>query len=543
MFVSRLRLLVVTAVLGLASGLAVLAGLSPAASASGPPAPGSEGPAGPPALMPDGRVATPPAVNAQQVSTCPAAPYGTRSYAPGTGKTVALTFDDGPGASTSAIISELRSNGVPATFFNIGQNMAARPQQVRDEAQAGYALGNHTWNHPNMTTLSASAQATEIDQATTEQVNLTGIYPCLFRPPGGNYNSTTLSLAQQRGMTVWLWSVDTEDWKANGSSSSYWVNRIISLAEQEGGALSHPVVLMHNQPAGNPATVLALPTIIQYFRDHGYTFVDLSGRTSVPAADVAAATGTDRALISNEGLRWRNLGGTLLFAPAVKVINGEPYYFGIGADRNVWVRTDRLGWQKFGPSGTRCASSPGVTFSGGRLYLACTGPDRQLWEASSTVTPGTLPHVTGFSNLGGIIASAPAVAGVGSNVTFFADAPGGTVYTRTPSTGWTATGWHCASPPAAAQSASATSATFACVSADRSLWYAPYTTSHGWSPPSRLGPPSEEGLSTAALGVDANAQRFDVTGATTSGVYTRTPGTTWSSLGGATIGGVALSSY
>ncbi len=88
------------------------------------------------------------------------------------------------------------------------------------------------------------------------------------------------------------------------------MNRIISLAEQQGGVLSHPVVLMHNQPAGNPATVLALPTIIQYFRDHGYTFVDLSGRTSALTADVAAATGTDRALTVNEGQGWRNLGGT-----------------------------------------------------------------------------------------------------------------------------------------------------------------------------------------------------------------------------------------
>ncbi len=540
MVVSRTRRLVVTAVLGLASGLA---GLSTAAFAAGPPAPGSEGPAGPPALMPDGRAAAPPAISAQRVSTCPAAPYGTNSAAPGTGKTVALTFDDGPGPSTSAIMSVLRTNGVRATFFDLGQNMAARPQQVRDEVQAGHALGNHTWDHKNMTTLSASAQATEIDEATTEQVNLTGIYPCLFRPPGGNYNSTTLSLAQQRGMKVWMWSADTEDWKANGSSSSYWVNRIVSLAEQQGGALSHPVVLMHDQPAGNPATVLALPTIIQYFRDHGYTFVDLYGRTSVLTSDVAAAAGKDRALISNEGQGWRNLGGALLFAPAVKVINGEPYYFGIGTDRNVWVRTDRLGWRKFGPSWTNCASSPGVTFSGGRLYLACTGPDRQLWEASSTVTPGTLPYVTGFSNFGGIIASAPAVAALGSKVTFFAKGREGTVYTRTPSTGWAATGWRCVSPPAAAQSTSATGATFACIGTDRNLWYAPYTTSHGWYAASSLGPPPAEAFSAGALGVDANVQRFDVTGAATSGVYTRTPGTAWSSLGGVTIGGVALSSF
>jgi peptidoglycan/xylan/chitin deacetylase (PgdA/CDA1 family) len=276
MSASRLRLLAAAMALG-----AIGAFAAPAAAATQPP-PGSEGPAGPAALMPNGQVATPPQAISPQVSTsCPAAPYGARSAAPGSGKTVALTFDDGPGASTASILSILAQYGVPATFFNTGQNMAARPSLARQEGDAGYVLANHTWDHKNMTTLSASAQGTEMDQASTEQVSLTGIQPCAFRPPGGNYNSATLSLAQQRGMTVWTWSVDTEDWKANGSSSSYWVNRIISLAEQEGGVLTHPVVLMHNQPAGNPATVLALPTIIRYFGSHGYTFVDLLGRTAV----------------------------------------------------------------------------------------------------------------------------------------------------------------------------------------------------------------------------------------------------------------------
>jgi peptidoglycan/xylan/chitin deacetylase (PgdA/CDA1 family) len=273
--VSRLRLLAAVMALG-----AVGAFAGPAAAATSPP-PGSEGPAGPAALMPNGQVATPPQITSPQVSTsCPAAPYGVNRSAPGSGKTVALTFDDGPGASTASIVSILAQYGVPATFFNLGQNMAARPALVKQEASAGYALANHTWDHKNMTTLSASAQGTEMDQASAEQVSLTGVQPCGFRPPGGNYNSTTLSLAQQRRMTVWTWSVDTEDWKANGSSSPYWVNRIIALAEK-GGSLMHPVVLMHNQPAGNPATVAALRTIIQYFGGHGYTFVDLLGRTAV----------------------------------------------------------------------------------------------------------------------------------------------------------------------------------------------------------------------------------------------------------------------
>jgi peptidoglycan-N-acetylglucosamine deacetylase len=250
---SRLRLFAAAVVLGVTGVFTVL----PAASAA-------------------------PAATATQLppvsADCPAAPYGAKSYAPGSGKTVALTFDDGPGASTSSILSILGSYGVPATFFNIGRNMAARPALVRQEASMGYLLGNHTWDHATLTQLSASAQGTEMDRATAEQVSLAGAAPCAFRPPGGSYNPATLSLAQQRRMTFWLWSTDTEDWKAKGSYSSYWVNRIIRLAEQQGGVLRHPVVLMHNQPAGNPATVLALPMIIRYFRSHGYTFVDLLGQ-------------------------------------------------------------------------------------------------------------------------------------------------------------------------------------------------------------------------------------------------------------------------
>ena len=136
-------------------------------------------------------------------------------------------------------------------------------------------LGNHSWNHPDLALLPAVQQAAQMDRASAEEHHVTGTLPCVFRPPYGAYSATTLRLAQERRMNVWLWSVDTQDWMADGSGSSYWVARIIRLAEREGGALRHPVVLMHNQPAGNPATVRALPVIIQFFRSHGYRFVSL----------------------------------------------------------------------------------------------------------------------------------------------------------------------------------------------------------------------------------------------------------------------------
>ncbi len=221
-------------------------------------------------------------------SSCPVPPseepLSEAPSIPSGGKTVALTFDDGPGPSTAAILSILEKFQVRATFFNIGDQETEWPQDVRAEAAGGFLIGNHTWDHPDMTTLSAAAQAVELDKVIHEQESLVDSAPCVFRPPYGDYDSTTLSLARARRMGVWLWNVDTEDWEAEGSSSSYWVNRIISLAESEGGALQHPVVLMHNQAIPMPATIAALPTIIRYFESHGYTFVDLLGQTGPPGS-------------------------------------------------------------------------------------------------------------------------------------------------------------------------------------------------------------------------------------------------------------------
>ena len=240
-------------------------------------APPSADTAPPTGMTPPSAGVTPPtgAAGVAPAAGCPASPYGARVDAPGGAKTVALTFDDGPGKSTAAIIAILERYRVPATFFNIGVNMAARPSLVRAEVKGGYAAGNHTWNHPDLDDLTAARQAAELDEASAEQRSITGTVPCAFRPPYGDYNSTTLRLAQQRRMGVWLWSADTEDWKADGSGSPYWVHRITRLAEQEGGVLRHPIVLMHNELIGNPATVSALPVIIQFFRARGYRFVTL----------------------------------------------------------------------------------------------------------------------------------------------------------------------------------------------------------------------------------------------------------------------------
>jgi peptidoglycan/xylan/chitin deacetylase (PgdA/CDA1 family) len=200
----------------------------------------------------------------------------------GGGKTVALTFDDGPGPSTAAILAILLHFKVRATFFDIGDHEAALPALVTEQSRDGFLIGSHTWSHPYLTKLKPGAQAAQLDKTSKEQEELTGTSPCVFRPPFGRYNGATLALARQQHMSVWLWSDDTQDWKADGSGSSYWVDRIIRLAESIGITQRHPVVIMHNEAIAVPALVAALPTIIRFFEAHGYTFVDLLGRSGPP---------------------------------------------------------------------------------------------------------------------------------------------------------------------------------------------------------------------------------------------------------------------
>jgi peptidoglycan/xylan/chitin deacetylase (PgdA/CDA1 family) len=458
-----MRLLPGAVVLGFA---ALFTAAIPAAKADSPP-PLNEGPAGPPALLPNGQVAPPPRVTAPQVSTsCPAAPYGSNSAAPGSGKTVALTFDDGPGASTASILSIIESYGVAATFFNIGENMAARPQLVRDEAAAGYLLGNHTWDHPNMTTKSAAAQGTEMDRATAEQQALTGTQPCAFRPPGGNYNATTLSLAQQRRMKFWTWSVDTEDWKANGSSSAYWVNRIISLAEQEGRVLQHPVVLMHNQPAGNPASVLALPTIIKYFRSLGYTFVDLAGRT-----------------------RWSSRQA----APAAAQANGaiDVFYKAYGTDLNHRWYLPGPGWQGPAWMGAQpVAGEPSVITSvPGTVDVFWKGGNGGLWHQYSTGGGWSVQQDMRMGTLGGY---PRAVAQPDGSVDVFWRGSGNNYLWHAsfvPGRGWSGPqnlGGSLASDPAPVTSAPGTVDVF-WKGTDGRLWHVWKLASAGWHAPASLG--------------------------------------------------------
>jgi peptidoglycan/xylan/chitin deacetylase (PgdA/CDA1 family) len=207
--------------------------------------------------------------------------------APGSDRTVALTFDDGPSEWTPKILAVLAANDIPATFFDTGAHDAKYPQYARAEAAAGDVIGNHTWDHRYPREVAGGWTSSYLrDQLTrtdTVQRTLTGHPTCLFRAPGGHTSAALPGLTRSFGLTAIGWSVDTEDWRQPDHRSAPAVGRIVAAATKSPGR--HPVVLMHAGKASHESesavsdyrgnTVAALPAVIDWYRSHGYRFVTM----------------------------------------------------------------------------------------------------------------------------------------------------------------------------------------------------------------------------------------------------------------------------
>jgi hypothetical protein len=143
---------------------------------------------------------------------------------------VALTFDDGPSEYTSSFLRVLGEKHVPATFFEIGEEMSRYPTAMRQ---------------------------------------ITHFRPCLFRPPGGAVNSAVIGAAAADGLRTITWDVDPADWSTPGTSAIY--SRVVDAA-QPGS-----IILMHDGGGPRDETLAALPQIIDTLRARGYGFATVTG--------------------------------------------------------------------------------------------------------------------------------------------------------------------------------------------------------------------------------------------------------------------------
>ncbi len=131
------------------------------------------------------------------------------------GKSLALTFDDGPNdPHTLRLLDVLDKHSVKATFFLIGRYVKLRPDIVREIARRGHVVGNHTFTHPRLIFLSAAEARQEILQCGEAINDAVGAHSNLFRPPWGGRRLGTFSLVRQLGLEPIMWNVTGYDWNA-----------------------------------------------------------------------------------------------------------------------------------------------------------------------------------------------------------------------------------------------------------------------------------------------------------------------------------------
>lgn len=177
---------------------------------------------------------------------------------------IALTFDDGPDDLTERYLDVLDELGVPATFFVVGENAAARPQLVRDYLRRGHQIASHGYDHTRFPELSRRQL---LDQCARTESMIGGQISGRpwVRPPYGALDASSMLILLAARYTVAMWSLDSRDHTTRDERE---LVRRCAPDRVRGGE----VLLFHE---GQPWTLAALPRIVHRLRAAGYELVTM----------------------------------------------------------------------------------------------------------------------------------------------------------------------------------------------------------------------------------------------------------------------------
>ena len=179
---------------------------------------------------------------------------------------VAIGFDDGPAPDTPAFVRMLEAARARVTFFMIGEHVTAGYRRVLlRELRDGDVLGDHTFTHPNLDTVSNVRE--QLQRTIGVIRSLTGYTPCVFRPPYGDYDASVLKAAGALGLATVLWDVDPVDWAQPPVQTI--VSRVLAQVQPGSIIVSHD----GGGPRGN--TLAAYPLIIAALRRRGLRIVTI----------------------------------------------------------------------------------------------------------------------------------------------------------------------------------------------------------------------------------------------------------------------------
>lgn len=177
-------------------------------------------------------------------------------------KTIAFTFDDGPSPYEPELIDFLVKSHSEATFYLVGSRLELFPKSIEAMTKNKMEVGNHTFDHRVLTTLSDEEIKEEITKTNDLYYELTKEKMTSLRPSYGSINKRVLV---QIGMPVILWSLDTLDWKSRDADK---IAKTI-LNEVEDG----DIVLMHSLYG---STVEAVKKVLPELYKEGYQVTSVS---------------------------------------------------------------------------------------------------------------------------------------------------------------------------------------------------------------------------------------------------------------------------
>lgn len=189
----------------------------------------------------------------------------------------ALTVDDGPHPSnTPRLLKILRDRNIKASFFLVGKNAKAYPAIVRQIIAEGHEIGNHTYTHASLTSISDDQIRKELKMSSDAVFEASGYRPQTIRPPYGAVNTRVKDLIfTEFGYPTIMWSVDPQDWRRPGVSVV--TSRIVN------GVRPGSILLVHDIHA---PTIEAMPGTLDQILAKGYRFVTVSQLMNIEKASV-----------------------------------------------------------------------------------------------------------------------------------------------------------------------------------------------------------------------------------------------------------------
>lgn len=191
--------------------------------------------------------------------------------------TISFTFDDGISKNMPRLLDILYKEGIVGTFFIIGESLKIQKNfdMAADAHRSGHILANHTWSHPNITKISESDLAEEVNKTEELLIKLRGDAGSrkFFRPPYGAINKAARDLLEGKGYRIFLWNIDMNDWDLKRSKQDIHDGYVKLFAKADPAKHSY-ISLQHDRRLDS---VELIHDIAMLARDKGFKIVPLGG--------------------------------------------------------------------------------------------------------------------------------------------------------------------------------------------------------------------------------------------------------------------------